>query len=117
MLGKLVDHDGLLKLRWNTRCGGYPCVCFSYYESTPAYITMMTDMLTDIVCRWLPRFRTFVNALSPFQLRKEWGYKYWVTSDAGAVDLLKTLHGTCETRECAAKIALENGLSGEMGGG
>ncbi|KAH9949160.1 glycoside hydrolase superfamily [Amylocystis lapponica] len=50
-------------------------------------------------------------------LRKEWGYKYWVTSDAGSVDLLITTHGTCGTRECAARQALENGLSGEMGGG
>ncbi|KAA1478030.1 glycoside hydrolase family 3 protein [Dentipellis sp. KUC8613] len=50
-------------------------------------------------------------------LREEWGYKYWVTTDAGSVDLLITLHGTCDTRECAAKTALENGLSGEMGGG
>ena len=51
------------------------------------------------------------------QLRNEWGYKYWVTTDAGSVDLLINLHGTCDTRECAAKVALENGLSGEMGGG
>ncbi|KAL0948856.1 hypothetical protein HGRIS_008976 [Hohenbuehelia grisea] len=50
-------------------------------------------------------------------LRKEWGYKYWVVSDAGSVDLLITLHGTCSTRECAAKTTLEKGLSGEMGGG
>ncbi|KAK0200569.1 glycoside hydrolase superfamily [Desarmillaria ectypa] len=50
-------------------------------------------------------------------LRKEWGYPYWVTTDAGSVDLLITLHETCETRECAAKTALENSLSGEMGGG
>ncbi|KAG8718107.1 hypothetical protein FRC08_005947 [Ceratobasidium sp. 394] len=28
-----------------------------------------------------------------------------------------TLHGTCETRECCAKLSLENGLQGEMGGG
>lgn len=27
------------------------------------------------------------------------------------------MHGTCDTRECAAKMALENGLQGEMGGG
>jgi len=27
------------------------------------------------------------------------------------------MHATCDTRECAAKTALENGLSGEMGGG
>ncbi|TCD71921.1 hypothetical protein EIP91_000053 [Steccherinum ochraceum] len=50
-------------------------------------------------------------------LREEWGYQYWVTSDAGSVDLLITTHGTCDTRECAAKAAIENGLSGEMGGG
>ncbi|EJD42421.1 hypothetical protein AURDEDRAFT_199589 [Auricularia subglabra TFB-10046 SS5] len=50
-------------------------------------------------------------------LRKEWGYNYWVTTDAGAVDLLYNLHGICATRECAAKLALENGLQGEMGGG
>lgn len=50
-------------------------------------------------------------------LRREWGYKYWVTSDAGAVDLPMSLHATCETRECCAKQSLENGLQGEMGGG
>ncbi|KAH7904285.1 family 3 glycoside hydrolase [Hygrophoropsis aurantiaca] len=50
-------------------------------------------------------------------LRGEWGYQYFVTSDAGSVDLLITLHQICATRECAAKIALEHGLSGEMGGG
>ncbi|THH32786.1 hypothetical protein EUX98_g1411 [Antrodiella citrinella] len=50
-------------------------------------------------------------------LRQEWGYQYWVTTDAGSVDLLITTHGTCDTRECAAKTAIENGLSGEMGGG
>ncbi|KAF9224664.1 family 3 glycoside hydrolase [Gyrodon lividus] len=50
-------------------------------------------------------------------LRKEWGYPYFVTTDAGSVDLLVTLHGVCPTRECAAKVALEHGLSGEMGGG
>ncbi|KAJ7815959.1 glycoside hydrolase superfamily [Mycena olivaceomarginata] len=50
-------------------------------------------------------------------LRNEWGYKYWVTTDAGSVDLLINLHQTCDTRECAAKTALENGISGEMGGG
>ncbi|CAE6423351.1 unnamed protein product [Rhizoctonia solani] len=53
-------------------------------------------------------------------LRKEWGYKYWAVSDAGAhlqVDLPMTLHGTCDSRECCAKQALENGLQGEMGGG
>ncbi|KAF5364299.1 hypothetical protein D9756_001131 [Leucocoprinus leucothites] len=50
-------------------------------------------------------------------LRNEWGYKYWVTCDAGSIDLQITMHATCDTRECAAKAALENGLSGEMGGG
>ncbi|KAF8919142.1 glycoside hydrolase superfamily [Mucidula mucida] len=50
-------------------------------------------------------------------LREEWGYPYYVTSDAGSVDLLITEHQTCETRECAAKTNLENALSGEMGGG
>lgn len=50
-------------------------------------------------------------------LRREWGYKYWAVSDAGAVDLPMTLHGTCDSRECCAKLALENGLQGEMGGG
>ncbi|KAK7033924.1 hypothetical protein VNI00_012548 [Paramarasmius palmivorus] len=49
-------------------------------------------------------------------LRNEWNYPYWVTSDAGAVDLLQTLHQVCETRECSAKTAVEN-FSGEMGGG
>jgi beta-glucosidase len=33
------------------------------------------------------------------------------------VDLLITKHGTCDSRACAAKSALENGISGEMGGG
>lgn len=50
-------------------------------------------------------------------LREEWGYPYWVTTDAGSVDLLITLHGTCDTRECAAKTTIESSLSGEMGGG
>lgn len=51
------------------------------------------------------------------QLRTDWGYKYWVTTDAGSPDLLITLHGICDTRECAAKTTIENGISGEMGGG
>ncbi|KAI0051485.1 glycoside hydrolase family 3 protein [Auriscalpium vulgare] len=69
---------------------------YSSYDGIPAIAN--SHLLTDI-------------------LRNEWGYKYWVTTDAGSVDLLISLHGTCDTRECAAKIALENGLSGEMGGG
>ncbi|KAH9853219.1 glycoside hydrolase superfamily [Lenzites betulinus] len=69
---------------------------YSSYDGIPAIANK--HLLTDI-------------------LRNEWGYKYWVTTDAGSVDLLITTHGTCDTRECAAKIALENGISGEMGGG
>ncbi|KAI0766208.1 glycoside hydrolase [Trametes elegans] len=69
---------------------------YSSYDGVPAIVNK--HLLTDI-------------------LRNEWGYKYYVTSDAGSVDLLITTHGTCETRGCAAKAALENGLSGEMGGG
>ncbi|KAJ7983164.1 glycoside hydrolase superfamily [Mycena polygramma] len=70
---------------------------YSSYDGIPAVAN--THLLTDI-------------------LRNEWGYKYWVTSDAGAVDnLLAQFHQVCDTRECAAKTALENGISGEMGGG
>ncbi|CAL1702011.1 unnamed protein product [Somion occarium] len=69
---------------------------YSSYDGIPAIAN--SHMLVDI-------------------LRNEWGYNYWVTSDAGSVDLLISTHGTCDTRECAAKTALENGLSGEMGGG
>ncbi|KAG6820323.1 hypothetical protein H0H93_002172 [Arthromyces matolae] len=68
---------------------------YSSYDGIPAIAN--TYLLTDI-------------------LRNEWGYKYWVTTDAGSVDLLITLHGTCDTRECAAKVAVDN-FSGEMGGG
>ncbi|KAF8075743.1 glycosyl hydrolase family 3 C-terminal domain-containing protein [Lyophyllum atratum] len=68
---------------------------YSSYDGIPAIAN--THLLTDI-------------------LRNEWGYKYWVTTDAGSVDLLISLHGTCDTRECAAKIAVDN-FSGEMGGG
>ncbi|KAI9060879.1 glycoside hydrolase family 3 protein [Trametes sanguinea] len=69
---------------------------YSSYDGIPAIANK--HLLTDI-------------------LRNEWGYQYWVTTDAGSVDLLITTHGTCDTRECAAKTAIENGLSGEMGGG
>ncbi|KAG6909222.1 hypothetical protein DXG01_001529 [Tephrocybe rancida] len=68
---------------------------YSSYDGIPAIAN--THILTDI-------------------LRNEWGYKYWVTSDAGSVDLLVNLHGTCDTRQCAAKVTVDN-LSGEMGGG
>ncbi|KAF8234668.1 family 3 glycoside hydrolase [Tricholoma matsutake] len=68
---------------------------YSSYDGIPAIAN--THLLTDI-------------------LRNEWGYQYWVTTDAGSVDLLITLHGTCDSRECAAKTSIEN-QSGEMGGG
>ncbi|KAG5633968.1 hypothetical protein H0H81_004130, partial [Sphagnurus paluster] len=68
---------------------------YSSYDGVPAIAN--THLLTDI-------------------LRTEWGYKYWVTTDAGSVDLLVNLHGTCDTRECAAKTTVDN-FSGEMGGG
>ncbi|THH04400.1 hypothetical protein EW146_g10188, partial [Bondarzewia mesenterica] len=72
---------------------------YSSYDGIPAIANShIIDLLTEI-------------------LREEWGYQYFVTSDAGSVDLLINLHGTCDTRECAAKTAIENGLSGEMGGG
>ncbi|CAE6455078.1 unnamed protein product [Rhizoctonia solani] len=69
---------------------------YSSYDGVPAVTNK--HLLTDI-------------------LRREWGYKYWAVSDAGSVDLPMTLHGTCDSRECCAKQALENGLQGEMGGG
>ncbi|EJD00700.1 glycoside hydrolase family 3 protein [Fomitiporia mediterranea MF3/22] len=50
-------------------------------------------------------------------LRDEWNYPYWVTCDAGSIDLQITEHATCDTRECAAREALVNGVQGEMGGG
>ncbi|KAG5651217.1 hypothetical protein H0H81_009446 [Sphagnurus paluster] len=68
---------------------------YSSYDGIPAIAN--THILTDI-------------------LRNEWGYKYWVTTDAGSVDMLLGKHGTCETRECAAKTTIDN-FSGEMGGG
>ncbi|KAF7367923.1 Glycoside hydrolase family 3 protein [Mycena sanguinolenta] len=69
---------------------------YSSYDGIP--VVSNSHLLTDI-------------------LRNEWGYKYWVTTDAGSVDLLINFHFTCDTRECAAKAALENGIQGEMGGG
>ncbi|KZT37098.1 family 3 glycoside hydrolase [Sistotremastrum suecicum HHB10207 ss-3] len=68
---------------------------YSSYDGIPAIAN--THLLTDI-------------------LRNEWGYKYWATTDAGSVDLLISLHGTCDTRECAAKTSIQN-IQGEMGGG
>ncbi|KIJ31722.1 glycoside hydrolase family 3 protein [Sphaerobolus stellatus SS14] len=69
---------------------------YSSYDGIPAVSN--THLLTDI-------------------LRNEWGYKYWVTCDAGSIDLLISTHGTCDSRACAAKLGLENGIQGEMGGG
>ncbi|KZV72163.1 glycoside hydrolase family 3 protein [Peniophora sp. CONT] len=68
---------------------------YSSYDGIPA--TANTHLLVEI-------------------LREEWGYENFVTCDAGSLDLLLTTHGTCESRECAAKAGIE-GISGEMGGG
>ncbi|KAF7792066.1 hypothetical protein EIP86_003094 [Pleurotus ostreatoroseus] len=68
---------------------------YSSYDGIPAVAN--THLLTDI-------------------LRNQWGYKYWVTGDAGSIDLLITTHGVCPDRECAARTGVEN-YSGEMGGG
>ncbi|THH02237.1 hypothetical protein EW026_g637 [Hermanssonia centrifuga] len=68
---------------------------YSSYDGIPAVAN--THLLTDI-------------------LRNEWGYEYFVTCDAGSIDLLITTHGTCADRECAARTGVEN-YSGEMGGG
>ena len=77
-----------------------------------------SDLLTDIVSLGSLLTCVLQSTNVPLsQLRTEWGYQYWVTTDAGSVDLLITQHGTFGSRECAAKIALENGISGEMGGG
>lgn len=112
-----VYNDGLRELRWN------PC-CFE-----PTYVDYslrLYPLLSLVVCcRPFDRDREFISLVHQIdlmcatflQLRNEWGYPYFVTTDAGSVDLLITLHGTCATRECAAKAALENGIQGEMGGG
>jgi beta-glucosidase len=68
---------------------------YACYDGIPAIAN--TQLLTDI-------------------LREEWGWKYFLTTDAGSVDLLITQHGTCPDRACAAKTTIEN-YSGEMGGG
>jgi len=91
----------------------------------------------DLRTMYLPPFRracldalSFMTAYSAYDgvpavadrhllvdiLRNEWGYKYWVTSDASAVDMIMTEHGTCDSRECCAKTAVEC-IQGEMGGG
>lgn len=58
-------------------------------------------------------------------LRKEWGYKYWVTSDAGATDRLCCAFKLCQCKtadkpidkEAVTLMALPNGNDVEMGGG
>jgi beta-glucosidase len=58
-------------------------------------------------------------------LRKEWGYKYFVTSDAGATDRLCCAFKLCQCktadkpidREAVTLMALPNGNDVEMGGG
>ncbi|EPS39765.1 hypothetical protein H072_6445 [Dactylellina haptotyla CBS 200.50] len=56
-------------------------------------------------------------------LRNEWGYKYYVMSDAGATDRLADAFKICPAkttqagRECITKKILEAGNDVEMGGG
>ncbi|PQE10624.1 hypothetical protein CJF32_00009708 [Rutstroemia sp. NJR-2017a WRK4] len=54
-------------------------------------------------------------------LRDEWGYKYWVTSDAGATDRLCNAFKMCSSspidKEAIVKFALPAGNDVEMGGG
>ncbi|TVY93594.1 Periplasmic beta-glucosidase [Lachnellula willkommii] len=54
-------------------------------------------------------------------LRDEWGYKYWVTSDAGATDRLCDAFKMCESspldKEAITLYALPAGNDVEMGGG
>ena len=58
-------------------------------------------------------------------LRKEWGYKYWLTSDAGATDRLCCAFKLCRCKtedtqidkEAVTLMALPNGNDVEMGGG
>ncbi|KAI8934991.1 hypothetical protein NX059_008657 [Plenodomus lindquistii] len=58
-------------------------------------------------------------------LREEWGYKYWLTSDAGATDRLCCAFKLCRCKtadspidkEAVTLMALPNGNDVEMGGG
>jgi beta-glucosidase len=58
-------------------------------------------------------------------LRGEWGYKYWITSDAGATDRLCNNFKLCQWKtenisidsEAVTLMALPNGNDVEMGGG
>jgi beta-glucosidase len=54
-------------------------------------------------------------------LRGEWGYEYWVTSDAGATDRLCDAFNMCQSspidKEAVTMYALPAGNDVEMGGG
>lgn len=54
-------------------------------------------------------------------LRDEWGYKYWVFSDAGATDRICTAFRLCASdpidSETITLMALPAGNDVEMGGG
>ncbi|KAL1792382.1 hypothetical protein ACET3X_008889 [Alternaria dauci] len=58
-------------------------------------------------------------------LREEWGYKYWLTSDAGATDRICCAFKLCQCKtadtpidsETVTLMALPNGNDVEMGGG
>ncbi|KAJ4368808.1 hypothetical protein N0V83_005890 [Neocucurbitaria cava] len=58
-------------------------------------------------------------------LRSEWGYKYWITSDAGATDRLCCTFKLCQCKtadqpidkEAVTLMTLPNGNDVEMGGG
>ena len=54
-------------------------------------------------------------------LRDEWGYKYWVTSDAGATDRLCAAFKLCQASpidsEAVTLAVLPAGNDVEMGGG
>ena len=54
-------------------------------------------------------------------LRDEWGYKYWVISDAGATDRLCNSFKMCESNpidsDAVTLEVLPSGNDAEMGGG
>ena len=56
-------------------------------------------------------------------LRGEWGFQYWVTSDAGATDRVSDAFNTCppkitqEGAECITTQTVTAGNDVEMGGG
>ena len=73
---------------------------YSSYDGVP--VIANHHMLTDI-------------------LRDEWGYRYWVTSDAGATDRLCDAFHLCQSKpidmEAVTMYALPAGNDVEMGGG